>query len=74
MRWIELRLREIGRPKKYLAEHLAIPSARITELIKGTRKLQAAEVRPLAKALDLNVDVVLDMLAEGPKGVDNEVD
>jgi len=72
MRWIEIRLREIGRPKKYLAQYLGIPSARITELIKGTRKLQAAEVRPLAEALGLTVDVVLDSLAEGLKGVVNE--
>jgi len=35
--------------------------------------IQASKVRPLTGALDLTVDVVLDMLAEDPKGVVNEV-
>lgn len=57
--WIETRLNEIGRSKRELAGALNVLPARITEITKGTRRIQASEIRPLAVFLGIPETAVL---------------
>lgn len=53
--WITLRLRELGRTQKSLAQALGIEPPRITEIVRGDRRVQPTEWQPLAEFLRLSV-------------------
>jgi SOS-response transcriptional repressor LexA len=56
--WIALRLRELGRSQKDLARALGVEPPRITEIVRGDRRVQAAEWQPLAEFLELAITEV----------------
>lgn len=57
MSWLEDRLDELpGKSKVGLARALGIGPSRITEIVKGTRRVQAGEWAPMARYLDWSVD------------------
>lgn len=56
--WIARRLKELGLKNRDLATALGLEPPRITEIIKGERKVQTSELEPLARALQLSPDVV----------------
>lgn len=51
--WIAARLRELGRSQKDLAQALGVEPPRITEILRGDRRVQPAEWQPLAVFLEL---------------------
>ncbi|MGE0151761.1 MAG: S24 family peptidase [Reyranellaceae bacterium] len=53
--WIALRLRALGRSQKDLALALGVEPPRITEIVRGDRRVQPAEWQPLADFLELPV-------------------
>lgn len=66
--WIEARLKELpGKSKAGLARAMGLPFARISEMIKGTRKLRAEEVPAMAGYLGLAPDDVLNRLGGGQR-------
>lgn len=72
-KWLEKRLAELGNrpdgPKKNklgLAHHLKVQPSRITEIIKGERKIAGREVRPLAEYLEWPEKTVMDYITPGP--------
>lgn len=60
--WIKKRLADLGKNGVGLASALGIASARTTEIYKGIRKVQAHEIEPLAKYLELPVADVMAKL------------
>lgn len=65
-KWIKDRLEELGKKSNGLARALKLPSPRITDIINGTRRLQASEVPPLAAFLELSENDVLARFNGGP--------
>jgi SOS-response transcriptional repressor LexA len=51
--WIAARLRELGRSQKDLAQALGVEPPRITEILRGDRRVQPSEWQPLAVFLEL---------------------
>ena len=60
-KWIEIRLKEIGKKKAGLARQLNLPFARVAEMIKGTRKLQTDEVAAFAIFMELSPEKVVQL-------------
>ena len=46
--WIEDQLKQIGKSKTDLAKALRLAPPRVTEILQGTRRIQAKEIVPLA--------------------------
>lgn len=69
--WIADRLDTLGKKKGDLAAALGMgrPGS-ISDLLKGKRRLDAAEVRPLAEYLEIPVELVLDRFAGKPVPAD----
>jgi repressor LexA len=63
-KWIEKRLQELGRPKGKLglAKHVGFAPARVTEIIKGDRKVHASEVALIADYLEWPVETFMALL------------
>lgn len=66
--WIVARianLREAGQSKdqKGLAAHLGLPKQRVTEIVKGTRKIAPTEIPLIAQYLDMSELEVIDAMA-----------
>lgn len=58
--WIEQRLDELdGASKAGLARAMEVAPARITEIIRGTRKIQAGELTAMSAYLQLSIDDIL---------------
>ncbi len=57
--WLSARLKEIGKTQAALAEHLALPKPRISEIISGQRAIGGKEVKPIAEFLETSVGQVL---------------
>jgi SOS-response transcriptional repressor LexA len=51
--WIAARLRELGRSQKDLAQALGVEPPRVTEILRGDRRVQPSEWQPLAVFLEL---------------------
>lgn len=51
MQWLKERLTEVGKKPIDLARHLDVSPARVYEMIKGERRLQASEIAPTAEFL-----------------------
>ena len=66
--WIADRLEELGKRKAQLAEALGLPPTRISEILRGRREIQVAEVMPLARFLDMDPMTVLLLAAPLPDG------
>ena len=57
--WIESRLKDIGKSKSGLADLLGVSPARVTEILKGERKIQLSELPAIARYLGVSTDQVL---------------
>jgi len=64
-KWIEQRLADLGKTKKGLAEHLGVAPPRVNEIIRHERDIQADEIIPLARFMELPVMVVMARLFPG---------
>lgn len=60
--WIKNRLRELGLKQNDLAAALSVAHPRVTEIIKGTRRVRAEEAAIMANVLQMQVDEVLTRL------------
>lgn len=65
--WIKTSLKGGGYKLKDVAKALGITSPRVTDIIKGTREVQADELFPLAEMLGLSVNSLLLSLQEGER-------
>ncbi len=61
MKWIEERLRQIGRKKIELAAHLNTTPQRVSDILNGSRKITAGEVLPLSDCLRMNIEAVVTL-------------
>jgi hypothetical protein len=52
MRWMQVRLRHLGKSGAALARHLGIPRERVYEMFAGKRRLQQKEIGPTARFLE----------------------
>ncbi len=59
-RWIENRLREIGKRKIELGKALGLSPPRISDLIGGTRRIQSRELPQLSIFLNLDMGTILN--------------
>ncbi len=64
--WIKSRLRGVGKKQVDLARALGLPSPRITEIIKGERRVQIAEIEPMANLLQMDLPELAKLLGVGP--------
>jgi SOS-response transcriptional repressor LexA len=64
--WIEDRLRARKQRKGDLARYLGINNSRITEMIKGERRISAGEAERLGQFFGLAADAVLALIAGRP--------
>lgn len=64
MKWIEYQLKELGKSKTEFADFLGLAPARVSELIKGSRRMLAAEVLPTALFLGLPPLIVLALCSQ----------
>ncbi|WP_289144972.1 S24 family peptidase [uncultured Sphingobium sp.] len=55
--------------QKAVAEHLGIAPARVTEMLKGGRRIQTQEIAPLAKWLGISTDAQVLAIPDGAKPV-----
>lgn len=62
--WIKSRLAEIGQSQNDLAAHLGIAQPRVSEIIKGTRRVSTTELPKLAAFLEMGVADVLARLED----------
>lgn len=62
-KWIDQRLRQLGKTKMGLAEALGLEPARITEIIQGKRAVKVSEIPRMARHLDMDAGAVLAALA-----------
>lgn len=62
--WIATRLKEVGKRGKDLASALGIEPPRVTEIIKGNRKVATDELAPMARILDLAIEDVQRLLSK----------
>ena len=65
--WIKTSLKSEGYKLKDVAEALGITAPRVTDIIKGTREVQADELMPLAEMLGLSIKSLLLSLHEGER-------
>lgn len=61
--WIKIRLKKLGKKQNALARELGVDHPRITEMIKGKRKLQTKELPIFAEFLEMPVPDVLASFA-----------
>lgn len=54
--WIKSQLKRLGKTQAQLATHLALAPARITEILKGERKVSLAEAVEMADFLEISFD------------------
>lgn len=54
MQWLQRLLDAAGRTQRELARHLGLPPPRVSEMVRGERRLQAREVRPVAAFFGLS--------------------
>lgn len=64
-RWIEDRLKQLGKNKRELADAMSIPASRLTELLNGDRNLKPAEATRAAKFLTTYTSTVWDAFGYG---------
>jgi|GEM_PF-734965 len=62
--WIELRLRELKKKKKELGIALGLPPSRISDIIKGNRRIQSQEISRLSAFLNMDATTVLKNIQE----------
>ncbi|HRQ60015.1 MAG TPA: S24 family peptidase [Alphaproteobacteria bacterium] len=67
--WIKTRLKEVGKKVKDLADATGQPASRISEKISGKRDFQVDEIPPIARQLELPVNVVWSRLPTSGGGV-----
>jgi phage repressor protein C with HTH and peptisase S24 domain len=72
--WIAARLRELNRSQKDLARALGVEPPRITEILRGDRRVQPAEWQPLANFLELPVPQVAAYLGIDLSGMESAPD
>jgi phage repressor protein C with HTH and peptisase S24 domain len=60
--WIRNRLKALGKTQVQLARELDVDPPRVAEMIKGTRNVQAQEIRPMAACLEIDVPTLLRQL------------
>lgn len=62
-RWIEARLKALGKSKKGLAEHLDVQKSRISEILKGDRRVHTTEVPLMAEYLEMSEQEIVGLVA-----------
>jgi phage repressor protein C with HTH and peptisase S24 domain len=62
MEWLQRLLDAAGRSQADLARHLGIAPPRVSEMVRGERRLQQREIRPTAAFFGLTVDDVSALL------------
>ena len=70
-RWIQGRLKDLGKTQSGLAAHLGLASARITEILNGERNVRLAEAIQIAEYLEIPFNDLAHRLGhslERPKG------
>ncbi|MEH6477158.1 MAG: helix-turn-helix transcriptional regulator [Sneathiella sp.] len=64
--WIEEKLTSINKKKRDLAVALDLPPSRVSELIKGKRRVQSKEITLLSKFLEMDINTTLSLLNMEP--------
>lgn len=49
--WIKQRLSDLGLPQYAIGEHLGLPKSRVSEIVKGRRRVTVRELHKLAELL-----------------------
>jgi plasmid maintenance system antidote protein VapI len=62
--WLQQRLKEIGKQKRALANHLGLSPARITEIIAGQREIKAREIPKVAAFLGMSIEDTVNKLSD----------
>lgn len=62
--FIKDRLKEIGRTQKELADYLDIRPPHLSAIFKGIRAIQADEIAPMAKFLQINLEAFAKALSQ----------
>ncbi|MEP3246746.1 MAG: helix-turn-helix domain-containing protein [Sneathiella sp.] len=70
MHWIEARLKQVNKRKKDLAEAMGLPNNRISEIIRGKRRILASEVLPMALCLGISPMTILLLCDEKKDAAD----
>lgn len=58
--WIENRLKEVNKRKSDLGKALSLPPPRITDIIRGNRRIQSHEIPQLSLFLEMDMGSVLN--------------
>jgi len=64
MRWIDHRLKELGKTKAEYARSLGVSPTRVSEMSRGKRRMLASEVLRTAMFMELPPVVVLALCSE----------
>lgn len=62
--WIENRLKALGKSKSALAEAMALPPSRVTEILNGKREVALSELVPMASFLQMHVGELFGALTK----------
>lgn len=60
--WIEDRLKEVKKRKSDLSKTLDLPPSRVSEIIRGTRRIQSNEIHSLALFLEMDLGSILGLI------------
>jgi len=71
MQWLQEYLNLAKRSQAQLARHLKIAPPRISEMVKGERKLQQQEIKPTADFLGISLELINALIMDDAAGVDN---
>nr|WP_298685274.1 S24 family peptidase [uncultured Dongia sp.] len=73
-KWLKLRLKEIGKTQKALADFIGLPEPRITDIIRGDRRVTAGESEKIAAFIGWSSKKVARMLDPSLPPLDTELD
>lgn len=62
--WIERRLKEVKKRKGALGRTLNLPPSRVSEIIRGARRIQSHEILSLAVFLEMDLESVLEHISK----------
>ena len=68
-KWIERRLKELGKTKRSLAHFLGVQEPTISQVLEGSRQVKVAEVPKLAKFLNLATHDVIQALVDSANDI-----
>lgn len=68
--FIKDRLKEIGRTQKELADYINIKPPHLSAIFKGIRAIQANEIAPMARFLQINLEAFAKALSQNKKNLE----